>query len=97
VPACATFAAAAATTITIRSNTMTTPALATAATSQPEASTPPAAALWRALCTLATALDARVIAEEDPGAVVNVVLCHGGNPADIDVICKYVATLPGQE
>jgi len=75
---------------------MTTPAQA-AAPAAPKAAPDPAAALWRAVCTLATVLDARIIAGDDPGAVVNVVLCHGGNPADTDVICKYVATLPGQE
>ena len=71
---------------------MTTPVQAPA---QPKAD--PAAALWRAVCTLATTLDARIIAEEDPGAVINVVLCHGGDPADLEAMRGYAMAQTGKE
>ncbi len=75
---------------------MTTPAPAPAVTASPAkpASAPPAAALWRALCSLAVLIDPRLTdPAADPGAIVNAALCHGNlDQADADAIRAWLAT-----
>jgi hypothetical protein len=74
---------------------MTTPTLGAPATAAPAAKADPAAALWRALCALATVVDPRLTPDhvrDDPGSVANLAHLYGGDPADIAVIADYVAS-----
>lgn len=72
---------------------MTTPAQALApvpgpaATQAGPAPDAAAAALFRALSVLASAIDGRVAG--DVGAAINVAACHGADPADLEVIEAY--------
>lgn len=70
---------------------MTTPAPAPAAA--PAAPAPDlTGALWRAFCVLAASIDTRLTdPAADPGAVVNVALTRGADPADIKIIHRWAA------